>query len=385
MAKLFRFREQLDATASHYGGKFLVLGLAVVVLHNWRLWQRDKAFLAARPAPQLLPPLSEWPALPLVSVLVAGWNEAAHIDRHIESFLALRYPYKELVLCAGGADDTYERACRYAGSLVKVLRQEPGEGKQRALARAFAESHGDIIFLTDADCLLADEPFERTLRPVAAGDEVAATGSYRPFDVELDDPFAFTQAATQLYGALHGSEYAPGISGANFATRRSLLERTAALDAPAPTGTDYVLAKTLAAAGARIRQIPESRMPTEYPRTARDYLRQQRRWLRNVALHGRRFGAMDEVWASLRSSLAGLLMLLLPLGAFLSPWLAVAWVVLFGQAFFARLRYLHFAGVVLERPVMGRDIAWQGPLLVLDFAAWAGPVVDYVRRESGDW
>lgn len=361
-----------------------LLGLAAVAAHNWRLWQRDKAFLAQRAAPEPLPPLREWPELPLVSVLVAAWNEAANIDRHIESFLALRYPHKELVLCAGGDDGTLERAARRAGRSVKVLRQEPGEGKQRALARALAETRGEIIFLTDADCRLADEPFERTLRPVAAGEEQVATGGSRPFDGQLADPFAFTQAASQLYSAMHGPDYAPGILGRNCAVRRTLLERTAALDAPAPTGTDYVLAKTLAAAGAAIRQAPHSRMPTEYPTTARQYLRQQRRWLRNVVLHGRRFGATDEVRASLRTSLTGVGMLLLPLGALISPWLAAVWGVMFGQALCARLRYLGFTAAVLGRSARPRDFAWQGPLLLLDFAAWTGPLIDYARQR-GRW
>jgi len=360
-------------------------GLAAVAAHNWRLWQRDKAFLVQRTTPPPSPALSTWPELPMISVLVAAWSEAAHIDAHIISFLALRYPHKELVLSAGGDDETYERACRHAGPLVKVLRQERGEGKQRALARAFAETRGDIIFLTDADCLLADEPFERTLWPVASGEEQVATGGSRPFDVQLADPFAFTQAATQLYAARHSPEYAPGILGRNCAVRRDLLADTSALEVPAPTGTDYVLAKTLIAAGARIRNVPDSLMPTEYPDTAREYLHQQRRWLRNVALHGRRFGAMDEVRASLRSSLVGVAMLTLPLlGMLLSPLLPAAWGVLLAQTSFARLRYLGFAASVLPRPVKSVDVVWQGPLILLDFVAWMGPLADYAHR-GGRW
>ncbi|MBE2234080.1 MAG: glycosyltransferase [Anaerolinea sp.] len=372
-------RTHLDRWALPLG----LLGLAAVAVYNARLWPRDRAFLAARPEPQPLPPLEAWPDLPLVSVLVAAWNEAAHVERHIASFQALRYPHKELVLCAGGDDGTYALASRLAGPAVRVLRQAPGEGKQRALARAFPEARGEIIFLTDADCLLADEPFERTLWPVAAGAEQVTTGGSRPFDQQLADPFVFTQAAAPLYASLHGPEYASGILGRNCAARRALLAQTAALDAPAPTGTDYVLAKTLLATGARIRHAPESLMPTEYPTTARAYLRQQRRWLRNVALHGRRFGALDEARASLQSSLVGLAMLLWPgLGLLLSPWLLAVWGILVGQALFARLRYLSFAGAVLKRPVQPADVSWQGPLLLLDFVAWAQPLVDYLRSQD---
>ena len=123
-----------------------------------------------------MPPLDAWPELPLVSVLVAAWNEAAHINRHIESFLALRYPNKELVLCAGGNDGTLDLAYACAGPQVELLPQAPGEGKQRALARSFHQARGEVIFLTDADCELADEPFERTLWPVIGYGEQVATG-----------------------------------------------------------------------------------------------------------------------------------------------------------------------------------------------------------------
>ncbi len=380
MKALFR---QLDRWAVPLGA----VGLAAVALYNWHVWQQDKKLLAEKGTPPPLPPLEDWPALPLVSVLVAAWNEADFIERHIESFFSLRYPNKELVLCAGGGDGTFELASRFAGPQVKVLRQEPGEGKQRALARAFGETGGVVIFLTDADCLLADEPFERTVWPVASGEEQVATGSSQPLDEQVVDPFAFAQAATQLYGAMHGASYAPGILGRNCAVARSLLMVTSALNAPAPTGTDYVLAKTLDAAGVRIRQVPESRMPTEFPSTVRTYLRQQRRWLRNVILHGRRFGAADEVCAALRTSVTGLVMLLLPgLGVLLSPWLIVVWSVLVGQALAARFRYMGFAGAVLSRPVQARDLAWQAPFLLLDFVAWARPLADYVRqRDRWGW
>ncbi len=372
-------RTRLDRWAMPLG----LLGLVVAAAINYRLWRRDRAFLNARPEPESTPPPDEWPETPLVSVLVAAWNEAANIERHIGSFLALRYPRKELALCAGGDDGTYEIACRYAGPTVKVLRQLPGEGKQRALARAFAETSGAIIFLTDADCLLADEPFERTLWPVATGGEQVATGGSRPFDEQLAAPFVFTQAASQLHAMSHEPRYVSGILGRNCAIQRALLVETMALDVPAPTGTDYVLAKTLLAAGARIRHVPGSLMPTEYPATARAYLRQQRRWLRNVALHGRRFGATDEARASLWASLVGLTMLLLPgLGALLSPWLLALWGALMGQAFFARLRYLGFAAEALERPVRPEDVIWQPALALLDFVAWMQPLGDYLPRKD---
>jgi len=62
------------------------------------------------------------------------------------------------------------------------------------------------------------------------------------------------------------------------------------------------------------------------------------------------------------------------------------WSVLYGQALAARFRYMGFAGAVLSRQVRARDVVVQSPLLVLDFVAWAQPLVDYVRqRDRWGW
>lgn len=373
------------AFADRHSGKLLLLGLVGVVLYNGRTWQRDKALLAQTARPEPLPALEAWPALPKTSVLVAAWNEAHDIEDHIASFRRLRYPHKELVLCAGGTDETYSIAASQAGDDVVVIEQRPREGKQRALARGLRQATGEVVFLTDADCELADEAFERTLWPVAWGLEVACTGSSQPGLGQMHDPFVVAQAAPQLYGGLRAPAYAPGLLGRNCAISREILQRSGALEAPAATGTDYVQAKMLTGVGARIRQAPQSRVVTEYPTRAAPYVRQQRRWLRNVFLHGRTYGAADEVRASLRTSMIGLAMLaapfLVPLagGAALVPWLTLFW-----HGLLSRLRYLLAASALLGFPVRWKHIAILPLTLVLDFVAWASPLLDYVRPAGRD-
>jgi cellulose synthase/poly-beta-1,6-N-acetylglucosamine synthase-like glycosyltransferase len=320
-------------------------------------------------------------------VLVAAWNEADSIERHIQSFLGLRYPNRQLVLCAGGSDGTFEQAIRWRGPTITVLQQHRGEGKQRALRRCLEHSDGEIIFLTDADCALDDESFERTLFPVAHQTEQVCSGGSRPHPELGQNPFVVSQAASHLYGDIHRSTYAPGLLGRNCAIVRSLVLASGGLDAPAPTGTDYVLAKVLIAAGARIRQIPESRVRTDYPTTVRGYCRQQRRWLRNVALHGNRFGATNEVRASLATSLVGLTMLGLPIAAVIvGPALFLIWAGLSTHAVLSRIRYLLVARAILGLRVTPQQIAMTLPVLILDFAAWTLPLRDYIGgRGKGEW
>jgi hypothetical protein len=379
------FLAALIARAERRGGWLFVAGLALVTLYQWRLWQRDRALLAHRRAPPPTPPLEEWASLPRVSALVAAWNEAEQIEAHIGSFLALRYPNKQLVLVAGGEDGTFALAQRYAGPQVVVLEQQAGEGKQGALRRGFAQADGEVIYLTDADCRLDDRSFELLLWQLVAGGEQVVTGSSRPFPEQLAQPFVFSQAAAQTYAAMQTSPHAPGILGRHCMARRQLLSTTRALDLPAPAGTDYVLAKALDRHGVRIRQLPESRVASDYPATARAYLRQQRRWLANVWREGLRAGARREAAAALQNVLVGLGMLALPV---VSAWLGrgslALWGLLAWQAWLSQARYGLFAGQLLRRPYRRSD--WlRAPLyLTVDFLAWAGALPAFLRGE-GRW
>jgi len=374
----------LNQLANRHAGKLLLLGLVGVAAYNWRQWQRDKTLLARDEEPGPPPPLEAWPDLPLVSVLVAAWNEADMIEQHIESFLALRYPNKELILCAGGDDGTYEIARRHTGEGMVVLEQQAGEGKQAALSRCLAEAGGELIFLTDADCLLNDEAFTRTLAPLVLEREAAATGRSRPLAEQLAEPFTVYQWCTDIYVAAQYGEYVPGILGRNCAVTRQALEQIDGFQANVRTGTDYHMAKSLLRQGYRIRYVGDSTIESRYPATVRSYWRRQSRWVRNLMIHGPAFGAQDEVVMALRTSLVGLAMLLLlPVAALLAgPVILALWGVLFFQAFLAKMRYAGFARLLLRAPVTARQLVWTPAYILADFFAWSRPLVDLLPHRE---
>jgi cellulose synthase/poly-beta-1,6-N-acetylglucosamine synthase-like glycosyltransferase len=363
----------LDARA---GWLFLV-GLGIVVAWNWWKWQQDRA-LALRLRAQKAEPV-QLQATPKVSVLVAAWNEADMIREHIESFLQLRYPSKELILCAGGDDGTYEIVCQYAGERVVVLEQRPGEGKQRALQRCFERATGELVSLTDADCVLDDESFARTVAPLLGDSECVTTGMSRPLQGQQDSPFVIYQWCVDAYAAGRHGKYVSGIKGTNCAIRREALEATGRFQIDAPTGTDYHLSKRLLSAGYQIRYVPESINETEYSETFSSYVRRQSRWLRNLVVHGRRFNAPGEVWASLRSSLVGLVMLLLPFSFFVVGRIGLyAWCLAFVHSLMAKARFFRFTELR-----HGARLNWRGAVFwpvfaLVDFVAWAMPLVDYL-------
>lgn len=356
----------------------LLLGSVAVLAYNCRLWQRDRARAAS------LARSSAWTILrqyPNVSILVAAWNEVEILADHIAAFNGLAYPNRELVLCAGGPDGTFALAEALANddvSGVVVLEQRPGEGKQSALQRCFEASTGDILFLTDADCLLDDVSFTATLAPLINEGEAAATGGSRPLDAQLGDPFVLQQWYADVYVRSHWGDYTNGVLGRNAALTRPALAAVGAFSAPVRTGTDFHMAKELLRRGERIR-VARSAVRTHYADTVGEYRRQQARWLRNVVMHGMTYRAYPEVLASFAPSMLGLAMLALPMLALvLGPVAPAIWAVLLLQAVLSRMRYVRFGQAITGQsfPAYERILVY----VVIDWAVWASVLPEYLLR-----
>lgn len=376
---------RLKRTANRHAGKLLLGGLTTVGAYNWRLWQCDK-MLADRLR-------HDWPLVPVlsrtpkVSALVAAWNEHAHIDAHLRSFLALAYPDIELVLCAGGADDTLERAWCYACDRIIVLEQYTGEGKQRALARCLEHATGEIIYLTDADCRYSDEALVRLLAPLVDEGESATTGNSRPLDEQRNKLLPAYLWASTVMSSVQGSDYSEGLLGRNAAITRQAIARIGGLDFVARTGTDYQLARRLIAAGIRIRYVRPSIVSSEFPESLVEYRRRQSRWLRNLLIYGRRYGVRNDVKVTTQTVATGTLMTLMPLAAFAvgSTVLAI-WSVLVAHAATSKLRYILFTSQLYRQTIQARLLAILVPLTVIDFVIWAFPLLDLANpRKREQW
>lgn len=299
----------------------------------------------ARPYPAV--PRSTWPPAedaPMLSFLVPAWNASTDIPDFIDCYHSLSYPHKELVLCAGGDDDTFEVARQFLSSGVKVLEQGPREGKQGALRRSFAISEGKLIYLTDIDCRPSDDVVNELLGWLQSGMASVVTGTSRPLDSQLSDPFALTQWAAQRATEPQAPSFTDGLLGRNAALTRAAVEASGSFGTAAPSGTDYTLAKEALRAGFRIHFVPGSSMPTEYPRTFRIYVRKQGRWIRNVFVLGMAYGARREVRATLLTLLFpyGLVILLLA-GMMGVGWAGLLCLFVAAHAVINRLHYLRRA------------------------------------------
>jgi glycosyltransferase involved in cell wall biosynthesis len=104
---------------------------------------------------------------PLVSLLVAAYNEERHLAGCIRSLQAQTWREIEiLVIDDGSTDRTPDVARSFPG--VRLLTQDH-VGKARAMNWAAREATGEIVFFMDADIEYAPEYVERMTVPIVSG------------------------------------------------------------------------------------------------------------------------------------------------------------------------------------------------------------------------
>ena len=323
-------------------------------------------------------------AFPAFSALVAAWNEAHMIERHVASFLALCQHDSELILCAGGADGTYDRARLAASNAtnVLVLEQRPGQGKQSALRACWEHASQSWVYLTDADCLFSERVLRSLFDATTKGISVV-TGGSRPLPEQMTTPLVAYQAARDAaYDAGRGDS-ADGILGRNALFHRDLIEAAGAFSTPVRTGTDYHLSLQLNALNEPIAYARDAAIASEYPASPPAYLRMWRRWIKNRLVHAPRAN-VGSLAVSLGLALA---MLAAPVAAMaLRSWpLAGLALGLLALASWARLRglpHIDDAAAAMRLPVGVRipGYVYLDQLAVV--LAWADALTD---RGRGRW
>ncbi len=119
--------------------------------------------------------------MPLVSMIVAAYNEANGITRKLENVLALDYPVSqlELIVVSDGSDDgTDELVRRFNAPNLRLL-SLPRQGKNLALNAAVAIARGEILVFSDADSMLEPDALRRLISPFADAEVGAVAGDYR--------------------------------------------------------------------------------------------------------------------------------------------------------------------------------------------------------------
>lgn len=89
-----------------------------------------------------------------VSIIISAYNEEKDIADTLRNKLALNYPREcmEIIVVSDGSEDRTDVIVQeYERDGVRLIRQEPRQGKTAALNRAVSEAGGDIIIFSDAN------------------------------------------------------------------------------------------------------------------------------------------------------------------------------------------------------------------------------------------
>ena len=226
---------------------FLAVVLLVLALSPWTLFPFVVAVLPRRRGEthrDLTPTL--------VSVCIPAHNEAAVIRAKLDNTLASARGnwQREILVCDDGSTDgTADIVAAYADFGVRLVRHTDCQGKPGALASLVAAARGDVVVLSDASAIVADDTITRLVDAVCRKGVGVATARY----VLRAAAGAGAERGSFLIDALlRGLASSRGIlvgaSGAAMALRRMYAD-------PLPADTihdDYQLAVRARAAGAAV-------------------------------------------------------------------------------------------------------------------------------------
>jgi cellulose synthase/poly-beta-1,6-N-acetylglucosamine synthase-like glycosyltransferase len=108
-----------------------------------------------------------------VTVIISAFNEEREIEHTVINKLGQDYPPGRLdiiVVSDGSTDGTFEivqRLSEHSNGRLRVLRQEPRQGKTQALNLAMSKASGEIVVFADANSIYAPNAIRMLIRNFA--------------------------------------------------------------------------------------------------------------------------------------------------------------------------------------------------------------------------
>jgi hypothetical protein len=208
-----------------------------------------------------LPPLAE---RPLVTVVMAVRDEAAHIARALDAVRAQDWPREklEIVVADGDSrDDTAAQVDRIAARDARVRRiDNPDRHVAAGLNRALAEAHGDVIVRVDGHCCVPAGYVREGVAVLRAGAAECAGGPVRATGVTVLAR-AIALAMSSRFGvggaSFRWARDAREVDHVPFGVwRREVFDAIGPFDETLVRNQDDELSDRLRRAGGRIRLMP---------------------------------------------------------------------------------------------------------------------------------
>jgi len=209
------------------------------------------------------------------SLGIMAHNEAANIGRllaRVSESRLQRVEIAEIIVVASGCTDDTEaivRAAAAADPRIRLISQPTREGKASAMNLFIQDAGCDLLVLSSADLLPAEDALERLVAPFA--DLEIGLTACRPEPV--NDPATFMGFAAHLLWDLHHRMNLQGFKAGEMIAFRRVFQRI-----PPYTAVDEASVEPLIRGqGYQVRYVPEAVVYNKGPETVEDFLRQRRR------------------------------------------------------------------------------------------------------------
>jgi len=152
---------------------------ATVQLVYWGLiFQRIAWYKAAK--------TSEKISHPAVSVIICARNEAANLQKNLESILIQDYPIYEVILVDDDSSDKTTEVLatleeKYKHLRVVRIKDKKGQGKKNALTKGIIAAQYDWVLLTDADCKPCSKAWISEMNKAASSTQSEIVLGYGPY------------------------------------------------------------------------------------------------------------------------------------------------------------------------------------------------------------
>ncbi|MDA3906160.1 MAG: glycosyltransferase [Bacteroidales bacterium] len=226
---------------------------------------------------------------PLVSLLVPGKNEGAHIYKLVDSINKQSYTNTEVIIVDDGSDDDTPIICRslLKNGLIDVfLRNDVRGGKASAANLALRNAKGKYIVHLDADTSFDNQAIERIIIPFFVDKNVGAVGG----NVKVrnqDETIATSLQAVEYLQTISVGRVVTAylgiykiVSGAFGAFRMEALQRIGGWDIG--PGLDGDITVKIRKLGYTVAFEPDAVGLTSVPPTFRRLSNQRLRWNKSL-------------------------------------------------------------------------------------------------------
>lgn len=226
--------------------------------------------------------------VPFISIIIPAWNDGKVLDKTLDAIKNIDYAKDrcEIIIVAGGADDTFEVAEKYSETMgdfsrYLLLKQDP-LGKNKALQKGLGERNkkSDFIVLLDADTIIEKSWPDKIIKAFDSDGISAINGDYYPIEGinHVSVFYLYEKIKSKCIDNVHTL-----YGGGGIVLKRDALENEniqELFDKNVFVGIDYGLTNKLLEKGYSIGFAKGARVYTYLPSTTKEFIEAESRWIK---------------------------------------------------------------------------------------------------------